>query len=123
MQLLHSEKSAILIALTQTIKLDDGRMEERTAQLMNLQNTFGVSMAEMRMHIARGADFCLTLQQMTDEKKLFLFQNLCAFLIGKDGKFSPEAQEILLTVSRAAYMSNQLMQRGLNLFRQIAENQ
>ncbi len=118
-QLTHGEKTAIIIAVTQTLQIEDGRLEERTIQLMDLQSKFGVTMVDIRLEMSRGDNFCITLQQMQDDKKLLLFQYLCVFLIGKDGKFSAEAQSTLLSVCRAAHMSDGLMQIGLNKFREL----
>ena len=122
MQLTHAEKTAIIIAVVQTLEVEDGRLEERTEQLMHLQNKFGGTMIDIQMELLRGDNFCITLQQMQDDKKLLIFQLLCAFLIGKDGKFSKEAQSTLLSVCRAAHMSDGLMQIGLNNFRDLVSN-
>lgn len=122
MQLDRIEKIGILIALTQTMTVSDGRMEERTVNLMGLQNKFGISMGELQSYLPKAEDVFLHLQKMSDDKKIFLFQNLCVFLIGRDGRFSQEAQKILLSVSRAVHMSDGLMQKGLIQFKKLAEN-
>lgn len=122
MQLSHLEKIGIIVALTQTMTLTDGRMEERTVHLMGLQNRFGISMTELQNFLSTGEDVFIVLQKMPDEKKLFLFQNLCIFLIGQNGRFTPEAQKILLSVSRAVHMNDALIQKGLEQFKRLAEN-
>lgn len=122
MQLSHLEKIGIIVALTQTMTLTDGSMEERTVHLMGLQNRFGISMTELQNFLSKGEDVFIVLQKMPDEKKLFLFQNLCIFLIGQNGRFTPEAQKILLSVSRAVHMNDALIQKGLEQFKRLAEN-
>ncbi len=122
MQLSHLEKIGIIVALTQTMTLTDGRMEERTVHLMGLQNRFGISMIELQNFLSTGEDVFIVLQKLPDEKKLFLFQNLCIFLIGQNGRFTPEAQKILLSVSRAVHMNDALIQKGLEQFKRLAEN-
>ena len=102
--------------------LTDGRMEERTVHLMGLQNRFGISMTELQNFLSTGEDVFIVLQKLPDEKKLFLFQNLCIFLIGQNGRFTPEAQKILLSVSRAVHMNDALIQKGLEQFKRLAEN-
>ena len=123
MQLSHLEKIGIIVALTQTMTLADGRMEERTVHLMGLQNKFGISMAELQSYLSKGEDVFVVLQKMSDDKKIFLFQNLCVFLIGQNGRFTQEAQRILLSVSRAVHMNDALIQKGLEQFKKLAENQ
>lgn len=123
MQLSQLEKIGILSALTQTMTLSDGRMEERTVHLMGLQNRFGISMTELQNYLSKCDEVFLVLQKMSDEKKLFLFQNLYIFLIGQNGRFTPEAQKILLSVSRAVHMNDALIQKGLEQFKKLAENQ
>lgn len=123
MQLSHLEKIGIIAALTQTMTLTDGRMEERTVQLMGLQNKYGISMTELQNYLSNGNDVFSVLQKMSDEKKLFLFKNLCVFLIGQNGRFTSEAQKILLSVSRAVHMNDALIQEGLEQFKRLAENQ
>lgn len=123
MQLSHLEKIGFIAALTQTMTLTDGRMEERTVQLMGLQNKYGISMTELQNYLSNGNDVFSVLQKMPDEKKLFLFKNLCIFLIGQNGRFTSEAQKILLSVSRAVHMNDALIQEGLKQFKRLAENQ
>lgn len=122
MQLTHGEKTAIIIAVLQTLKIEDGRLEERTIQLMDLQSKLGVTMLDIQLEMSRGDNFCITLQCMQEDKKLLMFQYLCIFLLGKDGKFSKDAQSILLSVCRSAHMSDGLMQIGLNKFRELMSN-
>lgn len=118
MQLTHGEKTSIIIAVLQTLKIEDGRLEERPIQLMDLQSKLGVTMLDIQMEMSRGGDnFYITLQRMQEDKKLLMFQYLCILLLGKDGKFSKEAQSILLSVCRSAHMSDGLLQIGLNKFR------
>lgn len=119
MILTNSEKTAIILALTGFIKIEDNQTDARTVQLMKLQKEFGVSMNDIQYALSKGADFCLTLQQMNEEKKLYLFQLLCLYSLGSDGRFSKEAQQIILSVSRAAHMSDELMQKGLDRFKQL----
>lgn len=54
MQLTHVEKTAIIIAVLQTLKIEDGRLEERTIQLMDLQSKLGVTMLDIQMEMSRG---------------------------------------------------------------------
>lgn len=121
MILTHSEKTAIIIALTSFIKIEDDQTDARTVMLMRHQKEFGVSMDDVQYALSKGADFCLTLQQMNEEKKLYLFQLLCLYSLNTDGRFSKEAQQIILSVSRAAHMSDELIKKGLDRFKQLAE--
>lgn len=123
MQLSQLEKIGIIVALTQTMSLSDGRMEERTINLIGLQNRFGISMEELQNNLSKVDEVFTILQKMQDEKKLFLFQNLCVFLIGQNGRFTQEGQRILLSVSRAVHMDDALIQKGLDQFKKLAENQ
>lgn len=121
MVLTHSEKTAIILALTGLIKIEDEQTDARTVQLIKLQKEFGISMDDIQYALSKGADFCLTLQQMNEEKKLYLFHLLCLYSLGTDGRFNKEVQQIILSVSRAAHMSDELMQKGLNRFKQFIE--
>ena len=105
----HAEKTAIIIALTKTMEMEDGRTEWRTILLMNLLHNWNVSIADMELMLSKGTEYCLTIEQMNEEKKIHLLLLLLELLTDSDGNCEQKAIPILAHVATIANVDKKVL--------------